>query len=205
MARTMQQSEFVKDASELTKRMSVGIGIRGVVAVIFGVLLLAFPDIGLGALVLTFGAFAFIDGVATIVAASSAPKHSGRGWLYFEGVVSMLTGIVVWVWPDISALALVYVIGAWAIVIGGMEIAAAFGLTDETGDRWMLGLGGLLSIAFGVIMWVQPGAGALAVLALIAAFAIVTGIMQIVAAFRMRKERHELDASFETKVPAHAA
>jgi uncharacterized membrane protein HdeD (DUF308 family) len=69
----------------------------------------------------------------------------------------------------------------------------------------MLGLGGLLSIAFGVIMWAEPGAGALAVLALIAAFAIVTGIVQIVAAFRIRKERHELDASVETHVPAHAA
>jgi uncharacterized membrane protein HdeD (DUF308 family) len=201
----MQQPQLVQDASELTKRMSVGIGIRGVVAVIFGILLLAFPEIGLGALVLTFGAFAFIDGVGAIVTARRAPKGSGRGWLYFEGVVSMLTGIVVWVWPDISALALVYVIGAWAIVLGGMQIAAAFGLTIETGDRWMLGLGGLLSIAFGVIMWVEPGAGALAVLSLIAAFAIVTGIMHIVAAFRLRKERHELNDSFATDDAVRAA
>jgi uncharacterized membrane protein HdeD (DUF308 family) len=107
--------------------------------------------------------------------------------MVFHGIVSVLTGIAVVVWPDISALALLYVIGAWAVVAGLLEIASAFELPLDGGDRVVLVLSGLMSVAFGTIMWVQPGAGALALLTLIAAFAIVTGTTLLVAGFRIRR------------------
>jgi uncharacterized membrane protein HdeD (DUF308 family) len=107
--------------------------------------------------------------------------------MVFNGIVSVLTGIAVVVWPDISALALLYVIGAWAFVAGALQIAGAFELLLDGGERALLVLSGLLSIAFGAIMWIHPGAGALALLTLIAAFAIVTGTTLLVAAYRIRR------------------
>ena len=176
-----------KDAETLTKSVSSWIGVRGALALVFGIVLLAFPGISLAALVLTFGAVAFTDGIAVIATAIAGRDRSGRGWMVFHGVVSVVTGIAVLVWPDISALALLYVIGSWAIVIGLLQIASAFGLLLDGGDRVLLVLNGLVSIAFGAIMWVQPGAGALALITLIAAFAIVTGTTLLVTGFRIRR------------------
>jgi uncharacterized membrane protein HdeD (DUF308 family) len=180
-------TQFQKDTEALTKRVSSWIGLRGAVALIFGIALLAFPEISLAALVLTFGAVAFVDGIAVLATAFTGPRESGRGWMVFQGIASVLTGIAVVVWPDISALALLYVIGGWAIVIGLLQIASAFELLLDGGDRVLLVLSGLVSIAFGVIMWIHPGAGALALITLIAAFAVVTGTNLLVTGFRMRR------------------
>ncbi len=180
-------TQFQKDTEALTKRVSSWIGLRGAVALIFGIVLLAFPEISLAALVLTFGAVAFVDGIAVLATAITGRRESGRGWMVFHGIASVLTGIAVVVWPDISALALLYVIGGWAIVIGLLQIASAFELLLDGGDRVLLVLSGLVSIAFGVIMWIHPGAGALALITLIAAFAVVTGTNLLVTGFRMRR------------------
>jgi uncharacterized membrane protein HdeD (DUF308 family) len=182
-------TQFREGAETLTKHVSSWIGLRGAVAVIFGFVLLAFPEISLAALVLTFGAVAFVDGTAVLAMAISGRYESGRGWMLLHGILSVLTGIVVVVWPDISALALLYVIGAWAVVIGLLQIASAFELLLDGGDRALLVLSGLVSIAFGVIMWIHPGAGALALITLIAAFAIVTGTNLLVTAFRVRRSK----------------
>ena len=188
MAQTVAgTTRFQKDTETVTKHISSWIGLRGAAALIFGVVLLAFPEISLAALVLTFGAVAFVDGVAVLAAAITGRHESSRGWMVFHGIVSVATGIAVVVWPDISALALLYVIGSWAIAIGLLQIASAFGLMLDAGDRVLLVLCGLVSIAFGVIMWIQPGAGALALITLIAAFAIVTGTTLLVTGFRMRR------------------
>jgi uncharacterized membrane protein HdeD (DUF308 family) len=201
MAQTVEATTaFRKDADTLAKRVASWLGIRGVVGLIFGIVLLAFPEIGLTALVLTFGAFAFVDGIVWLATAISDKQASGRGWMVLNGIVSVATGIVVWVWPDISALALLYVIGAWAIVIGFLQIGSAFELLVDSGDRVLLVLSGLLSIAFGTIMWIHPGAGALALLMLIAAFAIVTGISLLVTAFRVRRHGGEAVGRFAERV-----
>jgi uncharacterized membrane protein HdeD (DUF308 family) len=178
---------FRKDAETLTKSVSYWIGVRGALALVFGIVLLAFPGISLAALVLTFGAVAFTDGIAVIATAIAGRHRSGRGWMVFHGIVSVVTGIAVVVWPDISALALLYVIGGWAIVIGGLQIAGAFELPLDRGDRVLLVLSGLVSIAFGAIMWIHPGAGALALVTLIAGFAIVTGTTLLVTGYQMRQ------------------
>jgi uncharacterized membrane protein HdeD (DUF308 family) len=180
-------AQVQEDAETLTKRVASWIGIRGAVALVFGIVLLAFPEMSLAVLVLTFGAVAFVEGITMLATAVAGRYESGRGWLVASGIVSVLTGVAVVVWPDISALALLYVIGAWAIVAGLLQVAGAFELLVDGGERVLLILSGLVSIAFGVIMWIHPGAGALALIMLIAAFAIVTGITLLVTGYQIRR------------------
>ena len=108
-------------------------------------------------------------------------------WLVVEGLLGVAVGVVVFVWPGLSALGLLYAIAAWAIASGVFEFALTFALPLSGGRSLLLALGGLLSIAFGVIMFAHPGAGAIALLALVAAFAFVTGVMQIALALELRR------------------
>jgi uncharacterized membrane protein HdeD (DUF308 family) len=176
---------------------------RGALAIAFAVVILIWPSIGLSALIALFGAFALVSGLATIVGAFNLPIRGGeRAWLVFEGLLGVVVGVVVFVWPDLSALGLLYAIAAWAIAIGVFEIALAFVLR-LSGERSLLAvLGGLLSVAFGVIMFGHPGAGAVALLALIAAFALVTGVMQIAFALELRRVTAELTQRVRPQVTA---
>jgi uncharacterized membrane protein HdeD (DUF308 family) len=175
--------------------------LRGALAIAFSVVILIWPNIGLATLIALFGAFALVSGVSTIVGALSVPIASGRrAWLVFEGLLGIAVGVAVVVWPDLSALGLLYAIAAWAIALGVVEIALAFDLAPSGGRSLLLALSGLLSVVFGVIMFAQPGAGALALLALISAFALVTGVMQIAFAFELRRAADEL----EDRVRPHA-
>ena len=175
--------------------------LRGALAIAFAVVILIWPDIGLTALVALFGAFALVSGIATIAAAFNLPIRGGqRAWLVFEGLLGIAVGVVVFVWPDLSALGLLYAIAAWAIAIGIFEIALAFVLPLSGGRSLLVALGGLLPVAFGVIMFAHPGAGAVALLALVAAFALVTGAMQIAFALELRR----VVAEVEQRVRPHA-
>jgi uncharacterized membrane protein HdeD (DUF308 family) len=175
--------------------------LRGALAIAFSVVILIWPNIGLATLIALFGAFALVSGISTIAAAFTVPLARGRrAWLVFEGLLGIAVGIAVVVWPDLSALGLLYAIAAWSIVLGIIEIALAFDLPLSSGRSLLLGLGGVLSVAFGVIMFARPGAGAVALLALIAAFALVTGAMQIAFALELRRAAHEL----EDRVRPHA-
>ena len=176
--------------------------LRGVVAIAFAVVIVIWPDIGLTALIALFGAFALVSGVASIVGAFTAPlKRSRRAWLAFDGLLGVAVGIAVFVWPDLSALGLLYAIAAWAIAKGSFELALALVVPFSGGRSLLLVLGGLLSVAFGVIMFWKPGAGAVALLALVAAFALVTGVMQIAFALELRRVAGEL----EQRLRPHAA
>jgi uncharacterized membrane protein HdeD (DUF308 family) len=162
--------------------------VRGVLAIAFAVVILVWPKIGLTALLALFGAFALVSGLSTIVGAFRLPVEGGRrAWLVIDGLLGVAVGVVVFVWPDLSALGLLYAIGAWAIALGIFELSLAFALPLSGGRALLVVLGGLLSIAFGVIMFAHPGAGAVALLSLIAAFALVTGIMQIAFAIELRR------------------
>src|SRR6478735_6530332 len=112
----------------------------------------------------------------------TAEANGERGWLIFSGLLGIAVGIMVLVWPNISELALLYVIGAYAIVLGIVAVVGAFWLPIDGGDTALLILSGLVSIAFGVVMFAKPGDGALVTLALIAAFALVTGITELIVA-----------------------
>ena len=169
-------------------RITRGLTVRGCVAIAFGVALLVWPGIGLRAMALLFGAYSFADGVVALyTAAAEAPKGE-RWWLALHGIAGVIVGVVAFVWTDLSALALLYVIGTWAIVLGVIELGAALAAPAATGSaRTMLALHAVLGITFGVVMWWRPGAGALASITLVATFAIVTGATRIALAIQLRR------------------
>ena len=168
------------------------IAIRGVAAIIFGLLTFLMPGLTLAALVLLFGAYALVDGVFSIIAA--VRRRAGDPWwaLLLEGVVGIAAGIATFALPGLTAVTLIYVIAAWAIVTGVLEVAAAVGLRRQLSGEWRLVLSGVLSIVFGVLMMVAPGAGALAMMLWIGAYAIVFGVLLLALAFRLRRAHVQL-------------
>jgi uncharacterized membrane protein HdeD (DUF308 family) len=162
--------------------------LRGVLAIAFGVLSFAVPKMALLTLVLFFGIYAIADGAVNIAAGlQRAPPVAQPRWaLLLAGVVSVLAGIATFVWPHITALALLFVIAAWAIARGVFEMIAAVRLRKEMEGEWLLFLSGILSVGFGVLLFVYPGAGALALVWWIGAYAIILGVMLISLGFKLR-------------------
>jgi uncharacterized membrane protein HdeD (DUF308 family) len=172
------------------------IALRGVAAIIFGVLTFVMPGITLAVLVLLFGAYALVDGIFTLVAVArgqAVDRGEPRWMLVLEGVVSIAAGLVAFLWPGLTTLALVYLIGAWAIVTGVLEVVAAVRLRQQIENEWWLGLSGALSIVFGVLVMAAPGAGALAMVFWIGAYAIVFGALLVGLAFRLRSVRSRIE------------
>jgi len=163
------------------------VALRGVMAILFGTLTLFNPGITLATLVLLFGAFALVEGSFMIISAI-ANRHGEPRWgaLLFGGILGIGAGLVTIFLPGITALALLAVIAAWAIVTGGAEIVAAIRLRQELTGEWMLVLAGLLGIAFGVLLVVAPGAGALAMMLWIGGYAVVSGFVLVALGFRLR-------------------
>jgi uncharacterized membrane protein HdeD (DUF308 family) len=170
--------------------------VRGVVAVIFGIVALARPGQTLQALVLAFGAFALVDGIFAIFAGIASYRYFERWWaVLLEGVVGVVIGLLTFFWPNITALVLLYFIAAWALITGIFEIVAAIQLRSVITGEWMLILGGLLSIVFGVLLFVFPGAGAVSVIWMIGIYAVIFGISEIIFAFRLRGLRKEFETA----------
>src|SRR5215475_11543110 len=128
-----------------------------------------------------------LRGVAAI--ASKGGEIAPRWWLAVVGIAGIVAGALAFVWPGMTALVLLLFIASWAIVIGILQIWGAIRLRREIEGEWLLGLSGLLSVAFGVIMFAQPGAGALAVVWLIGWFAILAGCVYIALAFQLKKHK----------------
>ena len=191
-----------KIASTQLTKMRWALGLNGVLSVAVGVVILVWPGISLFALTILFGAYALATGVIGLASAFSGTDKSERGWLVVSSLLGIAVGVIVLVWPDISALALLYVIGAYAVFLGLIAIYGAFALPLDGGDSALLGLSGLVSILFGIVMFAKPGDGALVVLALIAAFALVTGITEIVVAIgAQRILQSDLKRMFVPKQP----
>ena len=161
--------------------------LRGVLAILFGVLALVMsPSITITFLVYLFGAYAVLTGIAAVATALRYTKEQGWALLLVEGILSILVGIVAFVWPGITALIFLYLIAAWAIVIGLMEIVGAFTLPLGTGQEWLLGLAGVVSIIFGVLIAIRPHTGLVTLVWLLGIYAIVYGILYIVGYFQTR-------------------
>jgi uncharacterized membrane protein HdeD (DUF308 family) len=164
--------------------------LRGVAAVIFGVLAFIWPGMTLNVLIILFAAYALVDGVSGIITAISDRKSNERWWVFLlEGLVGVAAGILAFLYPGMTAFALLYFIAVWAIITGIMEIIAAIRLRKEIDNEWMLALGGVASVIFGLLLIIFPGGGALALIWLIAAYAIIFGILLIVLGFRLRGMR----------------
>jgi uncharacterized membrane protein HdeD (DUF308 family) len=168
--------------------------LRGVAGVLFGIATFLAPGISLAALVLLYGAYAFADGVFSIASAIRRHGSSDNWWLLLlRGLVGVAAGVLTVLWPGITALALLYLIAIWALIAGGLELGAAVRLRKIIGNEWLLALSGIASIAFGVLLLLFPGAGALAVVLWIGAYALVTGALLIALGIRLhalRSPRH---------------
>jgi uncharacterized membrane protein HdeD (DUF308 family) len=163
--------------------------LRGVAAIIFGMLAFFWPGVTLLSLTLLWGAYAFADGIFALWAAISgkgAIETSTRWWLAASGIVSVLAGFVALFWPGVTTLVLLVLIASWAIIIGVLHIWGAIELRKEVQGDWLLALYGVLWIGFGVVMFAQPGAGALALVWTIGWFAILSGCISIALAFRLK-------------------
>jgi uncharacterized membrane protein HdeD (DUF308 family) len=161
--------------------------LRGICAVIFGLLTFAWPGVTLAVLVLFYGAFAFVDGVLALVAAVMGGQPAPRWWLAIVGVLGLAAGLITLVMPGITALILLYCIAFWAIAIGVMQIFGAIRLRKEIDNEWMLIASGIISVLFGLILIVNPGAGAMGVLFVIGVYAVIHGIILITLAMRLRR------------------
>jgi uncharacterized membrane protein HdeD (DUF308 family) len=178
--------------------------IRGLAGVAFGVITFLRPGITLVTLVFLFAAYALINGVMSIVGAvRAAERHERWTSLVIEGAVGIAACAVAVLWPAITVLALVVVIGAWAIVTGGFEVAAAIRLREYISGEWLLALAGIASIVFGILILAVPTAGALVIALWIGAYAFIFGILQIVLGIRLREHRGNLWSGPTVPAPAH--
>lgn len=162
--------------------------LRGVAAVLFGILTFIWPGLSLLTLVVLFGIYVLVDGFLSLIAAVLGRHRSTPlWWLIIAGLVSVAAGIVTFLYPQVTALVLVIFIGAWALVRGAFEIIGALMMRKEYEKEWLLIAIGLLSMLFGIAILVNPGAGALALVWLIGAYAILFGLPLIWLAFRLRR------------------
>ena len=174
--------------------------IRGLLAIAFGVLAFFAPGLGIAVLVGLFAAWALIDGVANLITGFGSRNRDKSWWLeILEGVVSIIAGIIALAFPVLAAEILVIIIAAWAIVTGIFEIIAAFRLREQIKGEFWLGLAGLASILFGVILFVFPGVGALSLVWLIGSFALVFGVFLVILGWRLRSvnEMAKIDAAHD--------
>ncbi len=178
--------------------------IRGLAAIVFGILTLCVPALGLVALILAFALYAIIDGIFNVVGAvTGMQRHERWGLLLAEGIVSIGVGVATFFWPGLTAFLLLLLVATWAIITGAIEFGAAIELRKMIKGEWLLGLAGICSIVFGVLILVWPGQGALAVLLLIGIYAIIFGGLLIGLGFRIRSwGLHELPPRApQTRIP----
>ena len=161
--------------------------LRGVLAILFGILAFVWPAITWLTLIIMFGVYAIVDGIIAIVTGFSRTRASSRWWVFLlEGLLGIAAGIVALIWPSLASLVLIYMIASWAVITGILEIAAAIRLRNEITNEWMLGLGGLISIILGVVLFFEPVAGGLAIIWTIGAYALIFGVLLLILGFRLR-------------------
>ena len=158
--------------------------VRGVLAILFGILVFAFPNAAVTVFVYLFGAYMLLDGIAALGFAFDVNR--GRGWLILSGIAGIAAGILTFMYPSATAVALVYIAAAWAIVTGIFEVIAAIEWREVLSDAWMLGLGGVLSIILGALLISSPSAGLIAWAWMVGIYAIAYGVLYIVTGFRLK-------------------
>ena len=162
--------------------------LRGLVAIVFALLTWAQPGVSLAALVLVFGIYVLADGLLGVWSAIAKRRDNRHWWLLLLwGLVGIVVGVMTFIMPGITGLVLLMYIAAWAVITGVLQIVAAIRLRKEIKGEWLMILSGLVSVAFGVLLFLQPGAGALAVAWINAAYAFIFGVLMVLLAFKVRK------------------
>jgi uncharacterized membrane protein HdeD (DUF308 family) len=176
-------------ASELARTWWL-VALRGVIGILFGIAAFVWPESTLAALVIVFGAYVFVDGIFAVVAGIGMRRQISLWWLVvLEGVAGIILGLLTFRSPDITALILLSFIAAWSIITGIFEIATAVRLRKLIPNEWLLILSGVVSIIFGILLIAQPGAGAISIVWLLGAYALLFGILTLMLAFRLRGMR----------------
>jgi uncharacterized membrane protein HdeD (DUF308 family) len=163
--------------------------LKGLCAIVFGLLTLAWPGVTVITLVLLYGAFALVDGVLALAAAIKGGVPAPRWWLAIMGVIGIAAGLLTFGWPGITALVLLFLIAVWAITTGIMQIVGAIRLRKEIDDEWLLIAGGVLSVLFGIVLVLQPRVGLVALVSIIGAYAILYGLLEVWFAWRLHRHR----------------
>ncbi|MEU7280020.1 HdeD family acid-resistance protein [Streptomyces sp. NPDC045431] len=161
--------------------------IRGMAALLFGLVALMWPGVTVLALALLFGLYALVDGVTLLVGAFRREGDRGhRAAHAVGGALGVATGVITIIWPGVTALALVVLVGAWAVVTGVAEIWAAARFRRELHHEWVLYVAGAASVIAGVLLWAWPGAGAITLAQVIGVYALISGALVLAAARRLR-------------------
>ena len=197
-------------ADKALKRSAMMLALAGLASLAFGVIVLVWPNLSLAVLIALFGAFALVSGMFMLGAGLEHLAERRTDWVPYVlgGLSGLAVGGVTFFRPGITALVLLYLIAGWAIVSGAFEIPAAFALWDETHESWLLGLAGVLSIAFGILIAVYPTSGLLTILWLIGTFAVAVGIVELVYAFRMHQTESrvkQVESTIKQTVGGHGA
>jgi len=170
------------------------LAIRGIIALLFGVVALLLPGTALLALVIAFGAYAFIDGVFALAAALTRRERDGRGWLALEGIAGLIAGVIAFVRPGLTVVALISLVAVWALLTGALKIVLAIRLRREIQDEWLLALSGAASIVVAALIMMAPLKATLAFIWTLGIFAIVLGGLLVALSVRLRQwERALLD------------
>jgi uncharacterized membrane protein HdeD (DUF308 family) len=150
--------------------------IRGIASIVIGILAVGWPGMTIALLIGIFGAYAIIDGITNLFIGFSPARAGGRSWAYVaQGLVGIAAGVLTFLWPGVTALALVFFIAAWAVATGVIEIVAAIRLRKVIQGEWLLALSGALSVAFGVLVFAFPAAGAVGIAFVLGIYAIAAG------------------------------
>ena len=169
------------------------LALRGVLGILFGIGAFVWPGATLAALVLVFGAYVFVDGIFAVIAGIGMRRQLSLWWLVvLEGLAGIILGVLTFRSPDTTALVLLSFIAVWSIVTGAFEIATAVRIRKLIENEWLMILSGVVSIIFGILLIAQPGAGALAIVWLIGAYALIFGILTLMLSFRLRSSRETI-------------
>jgi uncharacterized membrane protein HdeD (DUF308 family) len=160
--------------------------VRGVIAIVFGLLALIWPRSAMLAVVFLFGAFALLDGIFAVAVGIASHGYFERWWaVLLEGLTGIVIGILTFFWPNLTALVLLYFIAAWAVITGIFEIVAAIKFRHVIPGEWAMILNGLLSVLLGALLFVFPAAGEVGLTWLIGIYAIAAGVMEMIFGFRL--------------------
>jgi uncharacterized membrane protein HdeD (DUF308 family) len=176
--------------------------LRGIAGIVFGIAAFIWPGLTVLALTLLYGAFALADGAFSLGAAftGGGDRAIPTWWLALIGLLGIAAGVVAFLWPGLTAFALVVMIGAWAVATGVLEIIGAIWLRNEIEDEWLLIVTGIITVLFGLAILLRPGVGALALAWAIGAFALLSGLLHVAFAFRLRRvHRHAHEGTQEPR------